>query len=128
MDKVRTPDECSALLARQKEYEKSLRSDKFNRSVAKVVELVRDTFIGKSCVVPLKMSYRTYNTDGDPGTLTFIERDKEVIKAAVELLREEFVNSGWSVAIYAKTPIWPFTTKIIVSLNAVQYAYRPPKR
>ena len=128
MDKVRTPEECSALLARQKEYEKRQRTAEFNQSVTKVVELVRDTFVGKSCIVPLKMSHRTYNMDGDPGRFLFIEKDKEVIKAAVELLRKEFREAGWSVAINAVTPIWPFAPKIIVSVNATQYINRPPKK
>ena len=126
MDKVRTPDECSALLARQKEYEKSQRTAEFNQLVTKVVELVRDTFVGRSCVVPLKIVYHD-TMDGDPTTVTFVERDKKVIKAAVELLREEFINSGWYVEISAETPIWPFTTKIIVS-DVYRCTSRPPKR
>ena len=125
MNKVRTPEECSALVAIQKEHEKSQRSDEFNKSVAKVVELVRDTFIGKSCTVPLKIIFSGVKEAGD---IYFgYERDKEVIKAAVELLREEFINSGWYVEIFADTPIWPFTTKIIVS-GVYRWASRPPKK
>ena len=127
MDKVRTPEECSALLARQKEYEKRQRTAEFNQSVTKLVELVRDTFVGKSCVVPLKIVYHGHTMDGDPTIATFVERDKEVIKAAVELLREEFINSGWYVEIFADTPIWPFTTKIIVS-DVYRCTSRPPKK
>jgi len=128
MNKIRTPDEYSALIAEQKEYEKSIRSAKFNKSVTNVVELVRAAFVGKSCIVPLEIVYPTHDRDGCPTYLTFVERDKEVINAVVDLLREEFFNAGWTAAIYAKTPIWPFTTKIIISLQALQYVNRPPKK
>ena len=128
MDKIRTPEECSALIARQKEYEKNSRTTEFNKSVAQIVELVRAAFIGKSCVIPLKIVYRTYNMNGDPSARIFVVRDKEVINDAVDILREEFREAGWSVAIYALTPLWPFTTKIAVSLHALQYINRPGKR
>jgi hypothetical protein len=127
MNKVRTPEVCAALAAHREKHGKSLRSDEFNKSVIKLVELVRETFVGKSCVVPLKIIYHPRAT-GAPGAFFFIERDKEVINAAVEILREEFKEAGWSVSVHAITLIWPFTTKIVVSVAAHQYINRPPKK